>query len=106
MEDAVKRQRKTIGNVAGKIKETAQARDEFKKIKNIQWEINREDLIYEKQVIKKVKNTIFKSEKQKRPFGKIIYSSAITLNDTFKEQRNVKKWHWQFQCICKTKKGK
>ena len=36
MEDAVKRQRKTIGNVAGKIKETAQARDEFKKIKNIQ----------------------------------------------------------------------
>ena len=46
MEDAVKRQRKTIGNVAGKIKETAQARDEFKKIKNIQWEINRDDLIY------------------------------------------------------------
>ena len=36
MEDAVKRQRKTIGNVAGKIKETEQARDEFKKIKNIQ----------------------------------------------------------------------
>ena len=84
-------QLKSINDLFSKDFLTTEAKDEFEKIKKIERETNRDDLIYKTGNKRKSKTCDFQKFKTMRSFGREIYNGAITLNDTFEEQIYLKK---------------
>ena len=68
--------------------------------------MNRDDLIYKRGNKKKSKIYDFQKFKTIRSFGREIYSSIITLNDTLEEQINLKDEIDKFNESSKPKRSK
>ena len=64
---------------------TLKTEDESKKIKKMEWEIDRDDLIHKTSNKKKSKTYNFQKSKKIRSFERKIYSAVVTLTDAFEE---------------------
>ena len=69
---------------------TTAARDEIEKIKKIEQQTNRDDLIYKTGNEKNSKAYDFQKFKQIRSFGREMYNGDIELNDALEEQITLK----------------
>ena len=80
----------------------AEARDELKRIIEIEQVINRDNLIF-KQVVKRIKHTAFEKFKTMKYFARKI-RCIITLSDAFAETINLKIGNGTFKECTKPKR--